>query len=52
MQLQPFQRLYGSLYLKLVQVWPEECDSRIMNMVFLLMGMWEARSGQSGRVAG
>ena len=51
MQLQPFQRLYGSLYVKLVQLWPEECDSRIVNMVFLLMGMWGARSVQSGRVA-
>ena len=51
MQLQPFQRLYGSLYLRLVQLWPEEVDSRIVNMVYLLMGMWEARSVQTGRIA-
>src|SRR5258708_3353101 len=51
MQLQPFQRVYGSLYLRLVQLWPNECDSRIVNMVYLLMGMWGARSVQSGRMA-
>lgn len=51
MQLQPFQRLYGSLYMRLVQLWPGECDSRIVNMVYLLMGMWGARSVQTGRMA-
>jgi hypothetical protein len=51
MQLQPSQRLYGSLYLRLVQLWPSECDSRIVNMVYLLMGMWGARSVQTGRMA-
>ena len=51
MQLQPFQRLYGSLYLRLVQLWPDEVDSRIANMVYLMMGLWGARSVQSGRVA-
>lgn len=51
MQLQPFQRLYGSLYMQLVQLWPEECDSRIVNMVYLLMGIWEGRSVQTGRIA-
>lgn len=51
MQLQPFQRLYGSLYTQLVQLWPEECDSRMVNMVYLLMGIWEGRSVQTGRIA-
>jgi hypothetical protein len=51
MQLQPFQRLYGSLYLRLVQLWPGEEDSRLVNMVYLLMGMWGARSVQTGRIA-
>jgi len=51
MHLQPFQRLYGSLYLRLVQLWPEECDSRIVNMVYLMMGVWGARSVQTGRMA-
>lgn len=51
MQLQPFQRLYSSLYLRLVQLWPEECDSRIVNMAYLLMSIWGARSVQTGRMA-
>ena len=51
MQLQPFQRLYGSLYQRLVQVWAWECDSRIVNMVYLMMGIWGARSVQTGRIA-
>src|SRR5258708_35399934 len=51
MHLQPFRRLYGSLYLRLAQLWPEECDSRIVNMVYLLMGIWGARSVQTGRIA-
>jgi hypothetical protein len=51
MQLQPFQRQYGSLYLRLVQLWPSECDRRIVNMVYLLMGIWGARSVQTGRIA-
>jgi hypothetical protein len=51
MHLQPFQRLYGSLYLRLVQLWPSECDSRLVNMVYLMMGIWGARSVQTGRIA-
>lgn len=51
MQLQPFQRLYSSLYCALVQLWPGECDSRIVNMVYLMMGIFGARSVQTGRSA-
>lgn len=51
MQLQPFQRLYGSLYQRLVQLWPDEWDSRIVNRVYLLMGIWGARSVLTGRIA-
>src|SRR5258706_12863941 len=51
MQLQPFQRLYGNLYLALVQLWPGECDSRVVNMVYLMMGIFGARSVQTGRIA-
>ncbi len=52
MQLQPFQRLYGSLYLRLVQLWPSEEDSRIVNMVYLLMGMWGVcKQGVSLRIS-
>src|SRR5947207_14990564 len=51
MQLQPFQRVYSKLYLRLAQLWSNECDSRIVNMVYLLMGIWGARSVQTGRIA-
>src|ERR1700730_7211736 len=51
MHLQPFQRLYGNLYLALVQLWPGECDSRVVAMVYLMMGIWGARSVQTGRIA-
>src|SRR5437868_4645402 len=51
MHLQPFQRLYGNLYLALVQLWPGEIDSRVVNMVYLMMGIFGARSVQTGRIA-
>jgi hypothetical protein len=51
MQLQPFQRMYGNLYLARVQLWPGECDSRIVNMAYLMMGIFGARSVQTGRIA-
>jgi hypothetical protein len=51
MQLQPSQRMYSSLYLRLAQLWAEEIDSRLVNMVYLLMGIWGARSVQTGRIA-
>ena len=51
MRLQPFQRLYGSLYLALVQLLPEECDSRVKNMAYLMMGILGSRSVQTGRLA-
>jgi hypothetical protein len=39
------------LYLRLAQLWSEERDSRIKNMVYLVMGIWGARSVQTGRIA-
>lgn len=51
MQLQPFQRMYSNLYLALVQLWPGEIDSRVVNMVYLIMGIVGARSVQTGRMA-
>ena len=51
MQLQPFQRLYSSLYLAIVQLLPEDWDSRVVNMVYLMMGILGARSVQTGRLA-
>ena len=37
MQLKPSQRLYSSVYLALVQLLPNECDSRLTNMVLLMI---------------
>jgi len=51
MHLQPFQRMYGSLYMRLAQLWPTDCDSRLVNRVYLRMGIWGARSVQTGRIA-
>src|SRR5262245_7516268 len=51
MQPQPFQRVYGNLYRRLVQLLGNERDSRIVNRVYLLMGIWGARSVQTGRIA-
>lgn len=51
MQLKPWQRLYSNVYEALVQVLPEECDSRITNMVLLMVGIFGARSVQTGRLA-
>ncbi len=51
MRRQPIQRLYGSLYLTWVQLLPEECDSRVMKMAFLRMGLLGSGSVQTGRLA-
>src|SRR5260221_13312617 len=51
MQLKPSQRLYSNVYLALVQLLPNECDSRLTNMVLLMVGIFGARSVQTGRLA-
>jgi hypothetical protein len=51
MLLKPSQRLYSNVYGALVQLLPNECDSRITNMVFLMIGIFGARSVQTGRLA-
>lgn len=51
MQLKASQRIYRSVYLALVQLLPKECDSRLTNMAFLMMGMLGAHSVQTGRLA-
>src|SRR5437016_6645579 len=51
MQAKPSQRLYGSVYLALGQLLPTECDSRLTNMAFLMVGMLGAHSVQTGRLA-
>lgn len=47
----PFLRLYSSVYLALVQLLPQEIDSRLTNMALLMVGIFGSRSVQSGRLA-
>jgi hypothetical protein len=51
MQSKPSHRLYSSVYLALVQLLPQEIDSRLTNMAFLMIGIFGARSVQTGRLA-
>jgi len=43
--------LYRSLYTRLVKLLPNECDSRVMNMVYLMMGIFLAKQVQTGVIA-
>src|SRR5258708_3574152 len=43
--------LYRSLYERLVQLIPDECDSRLTNLVYLMMGIFLSKSVQTGRMA-
>lgn len=47
----PRSQLYRSLYERLVKLRPEEADSRITNMVYLLMGIFLSKRVQTGRMA-
>jgi hypothetical protein len=49
--MKPSQRLYGNLYHALMQLLPQECDSRLRNLALLMIGILGARSVQSGRLA-
>lgn len=51
MQQKPSLRLYSSVYLALVQLLPEEVDSRLTNMALLMVGIFGSRSVQTGRLA-
>lgn len=51
MQPKPSLRLYTNVYLALTQLLPEEIDSRLTNMAFLMMGIFGARSVLTGRLA-
>src|SRR5258706_11742627 len=51
MQAKPSQRLYSSIYMALAQLLPQEIDSRLTNMAFLMLGIFGARSVQTGRLA-
>src|SRR5258708_37075255 len=51
MQPKPSLRLYTNVYLALVQLLPTEIDSRLTNMALLMVGIFGARSVQTGRLA-
>ena len=43
--------LYRSLYARLIELLPHECDSRVTNMVYLMMGIFLAKQVQIGLLA-
>lgn len=43
--------LYRSLYSRLIRLLPTECDSRVTNMVYLMMGIFLAKKVQTGEIA-
>src|SRR5258708_11868172 len=44
----PPPQLYRSLYGRLIKLLPQECDSRVTNMVYLMMGIFLAKKVQTG----
>jgi hypothetical protein len=44
-------QLYSSLYSRLVQMLADDCDSRLTNLVYLMMALVGGRSVQIGRIA-
>lgn len=46
----PPSQLYRSLYERLVALMPDELDSRLTNMVYLMMGIFLSQSVQTGRL--
>jgi len=51
MRSMPISHLYRSLHEYLMQRIPDECDSRLTNLIFLMMGIFQARSVQLNLVA-
>lgn len=49
--MKPSQRLYSNVYRALVQLLPKERESRLKNLALLMIGIWGARSVQTGRLA-
>ena len=47
----PPSQLYRSLYERLVKLLPDEIDSRLTNMVYLLMGIFLTKKVQTGIIA-
>jgi hypothetical protein len=51
MPAKPSLRMYSSVYLALVQLLPKEVDSRVTNMALLMVGIFGAKSVQTGKLA-
>jgi Transposase DDE domain len=47
----PPSQLYRSLYERLIQLLPNEVDSRLTNMVYLMLGIFLAKKVQTGVIA-
>ena len=47
----PPGQLYRSLYERLIQLLPNEVDSRLTNMVYLMLGIFLAKKVQTGVIA-
>jgi Transposase DDE domain len=47
----PIPQLYRSLHLYLMQRIPDDCDSRLTNLIYLMMGLFQSRSVQLHLVA-
>ena len=51
MRSMPIPQLYRSLHEYLMQCIPDECDIRLTNPIFLMMGIFQAGSVQLNLVA-
>ena len=47
----PTPPLYRSLYTRLIKLLPQECASRVTNLVYLMMGIFLSKSVQTGVMA-
>jgi hypothetical protein len=47
----PIPQLYGSLHGYLLQRIPDACDTRLTNLIFLMMGIFQSRSVQLNLIA-
>ena len=47
----PIPHLYGSLHRYLLQRIPDDCDTRLMNLIVLMMGMFQSWSVQLNLIA-
>ena len=51
MQSMPIAELYRSLHEYLMQPIPDECDTRLTNLIFLMMGIFQSGSVQLNLLA-